>query len=649
MPANGKATNGASRPRRRPNRRAEVGKDSSPKKRVAPRSLAQPSRRSKAGQGVQGSQPGPANQITSGNGNLPANTAVIEQSPRPYSPGITMRSKRVAEWKHLTKIGLLARAREQGLDLSIVEAEKQAEQAFDELRQRTNARELVKQFEKTAPSLECPRPSEVDEDVEIASVLRLPVIRWLSQYLLGKTNRRGFQAARAMVAAVFLRMGFARCRPEVAAVRKKLLRGHTLASWAHDYPGQGPGKSQFYASLKAMLGSKSATAAIHANIELVRQLAEATNAKGKPLHPMAGQIGIVDATLVEADVPQRSPQGNGSLREQHREILRGLGREKVRPVVYTNGRGNISRYTHGYKLMAVVDLGLNVPLCWRLVPADADERAETRKLLTVLFRLWPDCPMWALVGDALYDHSKAFAHDLLFKWGLVPVFPRAGDYAASLPYVGSEGVPQCSCGEMKLKDTDAFYTAKRRAKERIPRGQEAPRLDARLRWICPNQLCDPVTTRPFDDPRLYSYLPRGGSSAKAALRAALLLRRNQVESIFASLKHLGLGGTKQERPAWACDEGMDWLLSAGLLYLTARRAVHADGAYDAAHREAAELGLLAQPTTADPAPGPTELELARARRDRTGQLGDPEPPRTWSEERDLAWIEEGSEQEVLAA
>lgn len=642
MPANGKATNGSSRPRRRPRRHVEAGKKRSPEKGAE---LAKPGHQARRSQSAQGK---PANPSTKGNGNLPANTAVIEQSPRPYSPGITMRTKRVAEWKHLTKIGLLARAREQGLDLSVAEAEKQAEQAFAELRQRSNAPELVKQFEKTAPTLEAPRPSEVEEDVEIASVLRLPVIRWLSQYLLGKTNRRGFQAARAMVAAVFLRMAFARCRPEIAAVRKKLLRGHTLASWAHDYPGQGPGKSQFYASLKAMLASKSATAAVHANIELVRQLAEATNAKGKPLHPTAGQIGIVDATLVEADVPQRSPQGQGQLREQHREMLRGPGRDKVRPVVYTDGRGNITRYAHGYKLMALVDLGLNVPLCWRLVPADADERAETRKLLTVLFRLWPDCPMWALVGDALYDHSKAFAHDLLFKWGLIPVFPRAGEYAPSLPYVGSEGVPHCNCGEMKLKDTDAFYTAKRRAKEGISRGVEAPRLDARLRWICPNKLCDPVTTRPFDDPRLYSYLPRGGTSAKAAVRAALLLRRNQVESIFASLKHLGLGGTKQERPAWACDEGMDWLLSAGLLYLTARRAVHADGAYDQAHDEAAELGLLEQPSPADPVPGPTELELARARRDRGGRLGDAEPPRTWSAERDLAWIDDDADS-VLAA
>jgi hypothetical protein len=643
---NGKATNGSSRPRRRAGRHLKAGKNRTPDK------GAELSRGAKAGQRHQRSQSAQRESThrgTNGNGNLPANTAVIEQTPRPYSPGISMRAKRVAEWKHLTKIGLLSRAQEQSIALSPREAERQAEEAFDELRQRSNAPELVKQFEKTAPSLECPRPCEVEEDVEIASVLRLPVIRWLSQYLLQKTNRRGFQASRALVAAVFLRMGFARCRPEIAAVRKKLLRGHTLASWAHDYPGQGPGKSQFYDSLKAMLGAKSATAAIHANIELVRQLGAATNAQGKPLHPQAGQIGIVDATLVEADVPQRSPKGEGQLREQHRQILRGSGRKKVRPVVYTDGRGNITRYTHGYKLIALVDMSLNVPLCWRLVPADVDERAETRKLLTVLFRLWPDCPMWALVGDALYDQSKAFAHDLLFKWGLIPVFPRAGEYAASLPYVGSDGVPHCNCGEMKLKDTDAFYTAKRRAKEGIARGQGAPRLDARLRWICPNKLCDPVTTRPFDDPRLYSYLPRGGTSTKAALRAALLLRRNQVESIFASLKHLGLGGSKQERPAWACDEGMDWLLSAGLLYLTARRAAHAGDAYDKAHREAAELGLLEQPTTADPAPGPSEFELARARRAREGQLGDPEPPRTWSGERDLAWIDEESGPYALVA
>jgi hypothetical protein len=572
---------------------------------------------------------------------LPNNTRVIEQSAPIRSPGLTMRKKRVEEWKLLTKIGLLSRARDQGLELSEVEAAAQAERAFDELCRRSDASELLKQFEKSAPSLECPRPSEVEEDVEIAAVLRLPVVRWLSEYLLTKSNRRGFRASRGLVAAVFMRLSFARCRPEVAAVRKKLLRGHTLASWAHGYPGEGPSKSQFYESLKTMLRSKSATTAVHANIELVRQLAEASGANGKPLHPMAGQVGIVDATLVEADVPQRSPQGEGRLREEHRELLRGPGREMVRPVVYSDGRGNITRYTHGYKLLLLMDMGLNVPLCWRLVPADADERAETKKLLTVLFRLWPDCPMWALVGDSLYDHSKAFAHELLFNWGLIPVFPRAGEYSAGLPHVKTEGVPHCKCGEMKLKDTDAFYTAKRRAKDGIARGQEAPRFDARLRWVCPNKICKAVTTRPLDDPRLYSFLPRSGTSSKAALRSALLLRRNQVESVFASLRHLGLGGTKQERPAWACDVGMDWLLSSGLLYLTARRVAHASGAYDEAHQEAASLGLLEQPSPAEPAPGPSESELAQVRANR--RLYDPAAPRSWNEDRDLAWVESDGE------
>jgi hypothetical protein len=73
------------------------------------------------------------------------------------------------------------------------------------------------------------------------------------------------------------------------------------------------------------------------------------------------------------------------------------------------------------------------------------------------------------------------------------------------------------------------------------------RPSARLRWVCPNSkpsrrsgsgICKGVETKPHDDPRLYTFLPRGGSHRHAALRTALLLRRNGVESINASLKNL---------------------------------------------------------------------------------------------------------------
>ena len=74
----------------------------------------------------------------------------------------------------------------------------------------------------------------------------------------------------------------------------------------------------------------------------------------------------------------------------------------------------------------------------------------------------------------------------------------------------------------------------------------------------------------------------------------------------------------------------DLLLCAGLTFLTARRLIHETGLYDEVEDEARTLGLLEQPTLANPAPGPSELELARALREREATIGPPEAPRTWT-------------------
>lgn len=105
-----------------------------------------------------------------------------------------------------------------------------------------------------------------------------------------------------------------------------------------------------------------------------------------------------------------------------------------------------------------------------------------------------------------------------------------------------------------------------------------------------------------------------------------LLRRNAVESVFATLQENGLGGTCLERADWADDHEMDWLHSCGLMYLTARRLVHDTGLYHDALDEALDLGLLDQPTLANPTPGPDAISLARMRRARFERIGEPCAP-----------------------
>lgn len=282
--------------------------------------------------------------------------------------------------------------------------------------------------------------------------------------------------------------------------------------------------------------------------------------------------------------------------------------------------------------MLIADTASTLPLVWSLVPANADERKETLALLKVLFRLWPECPMEVLVGDGLYDKSKDFAHELVFGYGIQPIFPKTGGYSRHLPHVATDGIPVCACKEpMVFKDTDGnLFTAAQRAKLGIPRGQEAPRLDGRLRWKCAAGVCKTKSARPVDDPRLYTYHHRGGDHKLAYLRKALMLRRNAVESIFASVKHLGLGGRAVDRPSWADDDEMDWLVSTALVFQTGRRLIHEGGLYERAHDELERLELLEQPTLQRPAPGPSARALAAELTLRWGAIEGEAAPRSWA-------------------
>jgi hypothetical protein len=133
-----------------------------------------------------------------------------------------------------------------------------------------------------------------------------------------------------------------------------------------------------------------------------------------------------------------------------------------------------------------------------------------------------------------------------------------------------------------------------------------PEDSARLRWKCPKGIHDPVTTYIRENPRLYTSLPRVGDSGRALLRKALCGWRQVIESGFAELQRMGLVGEGQERPRWAEDLEMDWLISLGLLSRTARRLVHHNGGYEEALVEAQENMILTQPTAACPAPSSGE-------------------------------------------
>lgn len=557
--------------------------------------------------------------------------------------GITARSARVEEWKYLKKLEI-ARATP---GLSQKDLAELVEKAFEATKSERHSDRELAAFDETAPVSRSPRPSETCAEVEMAAMRGLGTVRWLIEWLLAKTNLRGRRARREMVVAVFLQMALGRGRPEIARSHNQLTGNRPALAWAHDYPTDVARKT-LYESLHNLLRQKDPDVLVAANIDLIRQLAEIHNQrewprkrggrrKGEAL--LVGEIGIVDGTLVPAPVQQRHPKD-----AEHKRILHGEGREMVNAVVYTDANGKPYRFTEGYRLVILADLATTLPIAATLMPASGDEREALLRLLEKLFEAWPECPMSAIVGDGLFQHSQQLSRDLVFKFGLQPIFPKsAKGFRQDLPHAESDGVPRCACGEMRLRDTDGFYTAERRAREGIPRGVEAPDpTKARLRWTCLNDICKPVTTYAHKEPRLYTFYPRGGDSERAIERRVLMLRRNAVESIFACFQNLGLGREKFDCPRWAKDVEMGWLLGAGMLGLTARRLAHDKGLYETTYAEAEGLGLLDQPTESCPAPGPDELTLARARRDREQILEPPVAPAGWGPDGSLATAPSGA-------
>jgi hypothetical protein len=395
----------------------------------------------------------------------------------------------------------------------------------------------------------------------------------------------------------------------------------------------GPSQSALYRSMEALLARRLPQVCRHINVAMFRELASQTDEAGNLLHPDAGKYLVVDGTLLEAHAPQRPARydADGNPDDEHERLLRGR-RTKA---AYTGQKGKALR---GYKLMLISDLVTGLPLMFRLYPANVDERKACIDLLERLFAIWPDSTAEYLVGDALYDHDKTFAYDLVFRWALNPVFPSHLPYDSKLPYTehnqeepGVHGVPCCRHGLMKVRDHDRWWGAKRRAEAGIERGAHAPQVDARIRWVCAkgDKTCGMRTTRPRDDARVYTYLPRAGSHKRVAMREALLVRRNSIESIFAQLKGGGQGGPAQWRAFWAEDQEMEWLLYAGLLFITARRLVNENGDYERVREEAETLGLLDDST-------PRLAELDRKRVLKRRSAGESVKPSTWTtdEERE---------------
>jgi hypothetical protein len=486
----------------------------------------------------------------------------------------------------------------------LTECEHHAEVTRIAAEQNHTAPALQRELDKLTPSSRCPSRVNVVPEIEVAAANRLPVMAWLYEQLTSWP--RGRPANRQFALAVLVHMATLSRRPEVqSAIRG--LRHSPLAMWAFDYPRM-PARTSVYDHIDGICERNLTDLAVHANVELIRQLSERRDADGNLLHPNVGKVGVVDASLLQAQLPQHKPNGPA----ERAAMLNGRW-QKVGYIVYTDSNGNVTARCHGHKVVAICDLDSTEPIVWTNVSAAMGERDACRQLLPKLFELWPTCPMHTLVGDSLYDQEEAFAMELEFDWGLHPCFPRAGKVSKAFPHVETKGVPCCAHGLMHRDKAEGFPDAKWRAKTGTPRGARAREDEARIRWRCPINApnCKPQTTRPRDNARLYTYYPRAGNGPVATKRAALQIRRGSVESVFSSLKGRGVGGKGHHRLKLIGDSPADWVISLAALHLTAARVAHETGAYADAYAAAEHLGYLTEPTEDDPFPHPTIHEARR--------------------------------------
>lgn len=451
---------------------------------------------------------------------------------------------------------------------------------------------VIAALDRVAPSSQAPR-GNVRFWPELAAALSFPECTEVLHAMSRTPSRRG-PVSDLSGAASSLVLEAANSGANNARETFDLLTTSVAANWALEHPKL-PDSNQRYRARVTITGrgdtpGHNPTMLVVANIRLIRRLGGVIDEHGRPCHPRLGHVGIVDGQRLVAPVEQIAPRGPGYIR-----ALRRPGMDLV--AVSTYERNKQYDTVIGWKLVVIVDQATMLPLVWKLAAGNADERAVLLdELLPTLFRLWPDCPMRTLVGDAHYDTRQA-CQTLEECYSLHPLFTRPTKEPTTRRVRGGrkvkvvDGRPHCRCGSMKLRGRDGFYSTEQRLKDGRPRGALAPNVkEACVRWDCPNGLCAPVSLWHKDDPRNHTWWPRGGESKTTYERVALEIYRNGVESAFSGNKRRGVG-TYDMRALSLRDAGVAWVSGWGLLLHTARRAAHETSRYGVFHDEFIDLGL----------------------------------------------------------
>lgn len=629
---------------------------------------------------------------------------VERSAARAKNVGKTQRPARLQELTVILKAQLMLDGK-----IDPLTAERRAREEADAIVRRY-AR-LDKRLKALAPHYSTTSDTDWIPEVLVHALLRQPHFRFISKLLSRKPSEaRGNKSkgARQLPVATFLWMALA-CETANCKAVLNSFAGHSKRAWAVHYPAEGPKYKSLLKTMSACLKRNDPEVVKHLMVENARKLAAQTDPSGKLIVPDAMRYLATDGLLVKAPVAQH----NG-VNDEHKALLRGPERKNVGFIIYRSTRSfeqdphagggddgphrgspdadaaapvvssGVMKVCHGYKVVALHSIRLNVPVIADVFPADQDERKAVLLLLKELFKLWPDADVHALVGDSLYD-SEMFCNELVFNWGIQPVFTKGrvhrkeNDWTANSQdkeRIGVNGVPCCKHGLMRFAKKQDYWDADKRRENGLDRGLPAPTKNFRIRWKCTAGICGEESTYPKHNARLYTLYPhlsldalqemedaeferqlsehaQACADAKAAGTAPppepkrptptqthgdyatdrLILRAygNTIESLWSQLTGGYQGNHSTLKAAWAGDHEMRWLLLLGLARVTGKRLVILDDDYESARSEAETLDLLRIPTADNPQCGPTAQQLEAALNARP--LPAPEAPPTWPAHR----------------
>jgi hypothetical protein len=494
---------------------------------------------------------------------------------------------------------LIAEEKRRTSSVSAVEAERRAEARLHAM--LAEDPKLGRKLRLVEPTSRAPQAGRIDPFAELAAAVSF--FPGLLQRLASTLGGRGPvpDLSGAVAALVWMSTGSG---SSIARSAFRDLQTNFALRFALGFPSI-KSRSQLYRDVITVTGrgkekpGHDPALAVAENIRLIRQLAELRDESGALHHPRFGRVGIVDGTRRYAPILQRWPAS-----EEHLAVLRRPGMEMVSPSRYAHG----NQYDDGigWRVHELLDQATSLPLVWAVTTARSKEPDDERtvlmeRLLPMLFRLWPECPMDTLIGDAGYDADEV-CWELENRWSIHPVFSRPT--ARSRPIKrkrkpdihATDGVPKCpTCREpMEYWKHEGFYDLSKRREDGLTRGQLAPphrRKAARVRWRCAKPACSQTVDAWHDaNPADHTYYPRDGKSGPGIERRALERYRNPAESLFAGLSVRGIG-TDDLRCLWARDEGFAWLASLYGLLMTARRLAHETGRYARFLGEAEQLGL----------------------------------------------------------